>query len=49
MTRDRNKSPSHLATLEPTARGVRIPIEREIGISDWRVSCVGGGEASKGG
>ena len=43
-----NKSPPHLVPPDLTARGVRMPTESEIRISNRRVLCVGGGEAGKG-
>ena len=48
MARYRNRATPHLAPPDPTARGVRIPTERDIRLSNWRVYSVGGGEARKG-
>ena len=47
MVRHRNKSPPHQAPLEPTPRGFRIPTERERRLSNLKVLCLGGGEASR--
>ena len=42
------KAPPHLSPPDLKARGFNMLTEREIRISNWRILCVRGGEASKG-
>ena len=48
MARYRNKAPPYLNPTETTSQRVRMLKEGQIRLSNRRVSCVGGGEASNG-
>ena len=48
MARYRDKAPPHLVSPDLTARGVRMPTERERRLSNRRVYNVGVSEARKG-
>ena len=48
MARYKNKAQTHLDTPDPTAQAVNITTEKDRRLSNWRLSCVGGWEASKG-
>ena len=45
MARYCNKDPPNLSPPDPTEQVVRMPTEREIRLSNWRISSMGGGEA----
>ena len=47
MARYMNKDPQHLDPPHLRSRGVRMPTEREIRLTNRRMSYVWGGEASK--
>ena len=48
MVRYQDKDPPHLVPLDLTVRGVRMPTDREIRLSNRRVHSVGVREARKG-